>query len=189
MPHTRTLHIKNMVCNRCKMVVEQLTERLGLPLESLELGEAIFAQSLTSEQLALVKTELEAAGFEIIGDRRARMVDGIRTAVMEYIASPKTMAAYKLSEYLASQLNSNYATLSNTFSADRGITIERYCILQKIERVKELLVYDELSIAEIAYQLNYSSAAHLSAQFRSVTGMSPRQFKQMGGRRTPLDLV
>ncbi|MDO5075632.1 MAG: AraC family transcriptional regulator [Bacteroidales bacterium] len=189
MASTTTLHIKNMVCNRCKMVVEQLTARLGLPLESLDLGEAVFAQSLTPEQLSTVRKELEAAGFEIISDRRSRMVDGIRTAVLEYIASPKTMANFKLSEYISSQLNCNYATLSNTFSADRGITIERYCILQKIERVKELLIYDELSIAEIAYQLNYSSTAHLSAQFRSVTGMSPRQFKQMGGRRIPLDQV
>lgn len=189
MNSTTTLHIKNMVCNRCKMVVEQLTARLGLPLESLDLGEAVFAQKLSPEQLVQVRQELEAAGFEIIGDRRSRMVDGIRIAVLEYISSPKTMAAQKLSEYLSTQMGVNYATLSNTFSADRGITIERYCILQKIERAKELLIYDELSISEIAYQLNYSSTAHLSAQFRSVTGMSPRQFKQMGGRRTAIDQV
>lgn len=185
-----TLHIKNMVCGRCKMVVEQLFERLGLPVRSIELGEVVFAEDLTPEQLTLLEDELVALGFELISDRRARLVDRIRNAVIAYISDPQIMARQKLSDYLADQLHINYATLSNTFSTDRGITLERYAILQKIERVKELLIYDELTIAEIAFRLHYSSAAHLSAQFKSVTGMSPRDFRQMRpGRRIPLDQV
>lgn len=190
MTSSNTLHIKNMVCNRCKMVVEQIFDRLGLPTQQIELGEVIFSAPLSAEQVAQVSQELTALGFELINDKRARTVDQIRTAVITYISDPATMAKQKLSDYLADHLHTNYASLSNIFSTDRGITIERYYILQKIERVKELLIYDELTIAEIAYRLNYSSAAHLSAQFKSVTGMSPREFKQRGNvRRLSLDQV
>ena len=136
------IHIKNMVCNRCKMVVEQLFERLNLPTRSIELGD------------------------------------------------PHLMGKQNLSDFLSDRLHTNYATLSTLFSTDRGITIERYCILQKIERVKELLIYDELTISEIAYRLHYSSAAHLSAQFKSVTGMSPRDFRNVRpSHRISLDEV
>lgn len=190
MSSSPTLHIKNMVCNRCKMVVKQLFKRHGLPVVSVELGEVLFAHPPRPEQLAAIERELIGLGFEIIGDKRARLVSSIQTAIITYLADPALMARQKLSEYLADQLHINYSTLSQTFSLDRGITIERYAILQKIERVKELLVYDELTIAEIAYRLNYSSAAHLSAQFKNVTGMSPRTFKQMGAaRRKALDEV
>ena len=158
-----TLHIKNMVCDRCKMVVQQLFERLDLPTQSIELGEVKFAEPLSETQIDTVSTELTALGFELIGDNRARIVDQIRTGVITYSSDTALMAKHKLSDYLADQLHTNYAQLSSLFSTDRGITIERYCILQKIERVKELLIYDELTIAEIAYRLNYSSAAHLSS--------------------------
>lgn len=184
------IHIKNMVCNRCKMVVEQLFERLHLPTRSIELGEVVFAQNLTAEQTAEIERELSALGFELISDRRARIIDQISTAVIAYVGDTRLMERQNLSDFLADRLHTNYATLSSLFSTERGITIERYCILQKIERVKELLIYDELTIAEIAYQLHYSSAAHLSAQFKSVTGMSPRDFRNVSpSHRLSLDEV
>ena len=171
------IHIKNMVCNRCKMVVEQLFERLNLPTRSIELGEVVFAHDLTPDQTAQI-------------DRRARTIDQISTAVIAYVSDPHLMGKQNLSDFLSDRLHTNYATLSTLFSTDRGITIERYCILQKIERVKELLIYDELTISEIAYRLHYSSAAHLSAQFKSVTGMSPRDFRNVRpSHRISLDEV
>ena len=184
------LHIKNMVCNRCKMVVEQLFERLNLPTRSIELGEVVFAHDLTPDQTAQIEQELSLLGFELISDRRARTIDQISTAVIAYVSDPHLMGKQNLSDFLSDRLHTNYATLSTLFSTDRGITIERYCILQKIERVKELLIYDELTISEIAYRLHYSSAAHLSAQFKSVTGMSPRDFRNVRpSHRISLDEV
>ena len=169
------IHIKNMVCNRCKMVVEQLFERLHLPTRSIELGEVVFAQNLTAEQTAEIERELSALGFELISDRRARIIDQISTAVIAYVGDTRLMERQNLSDFLADRLHTNYATLSSLFSTERG---------------KELLIYDELTIAEIAYQLHYSSAAHLSAQFKSVTGMSPRDFRNVSpSHRLSLDEV
>lgn len=172
------------------MVVEQLFRRLQIPTTSIRLGEVVLPRALTREEHEAVEYELEMMGFAFVGDKRARLVEDIRKGVMTYVGDAATMRRLKLSEYLADLLHTNYAALSQAFSAARGITIERYCILQKTERVKELLTYDELTIGEIAFRLNYSSAAHLSAQFKTITGMSPREFKAMGIRhRVPLDQV
>lgn len=190
MSTSTTLHIKNMVCPRCIMVVEQLFQRLQIPTTSIALGEVVLPRALTTGEYETVEYELEMMGFAFVGDRRARLVEDIRKGVLTYVTDAPLMHRMKLSDYLADFLHTNYAALSQAFSSSRGITIERYCILQKIERVKELLTYDELTISEIAFQLNYSSAAHLSAQFKTITGMSPRAFKAMGIRhRLPLDQV
>ena len=153
-----TLCIKNMVCPRCIMAVEQVLARLGLTSLHVELGKAVVRETPDEAMLARLRTGLEALGFELLDDRRMQLIEQV--------------------DYLTARLHHDYSTLSKLFSEVTGTTIEKYFIAQKIERVKELLVYDELSLGEIAARLNYSSTAHLSAQFKSVTGMTPTRFKQ-----------
>jgi transcriptional regulator len=130
---------------------------------------------------------LEQVGFELIDDQRSVLVEQIRTAVLDYVGDRALMEKWKLSAYLSDRLAKSYTLLSSAFSAARGMTIERFFILQKVERAKELLIYDELTMSEIAFRLNYSSPAHLSGQFKQVTGLSPSEFKRLGGTRHSLD--
>lgn len=188
-PSQPVLHIKNMVCDRCRMSVAQILQRRGIEYSHIDLGEAHLARPLTDDQLTHLHDDLAQVGFELIGDRQSQLVEQIRLAVLDYVADRALMEHTKLSTYLSERFARNYATLSAAFTEIRGMTIERFCILQKVERVKELLVYDELTIAEIAFRLHYSSPAHLSAQFKQVTGLSPSDFKRMGGKRRALDAI
>lgn len=189
MEQTLVLRIKNMVCRRCRMAVEQIFTQLHLPFSAVELGEVRLERPLSEEELEQLSAALEAVGFELLNDKRAQLVESIRHAVMDYIDAPPSAHHPTLSAYLSEHLRQSYATLSSLFSEAEGITIERYAILQKVEKVKELLVYDELSLKEIAFRLNYSSPAHLSAQFKQVTGMPPGEFKRMGGHPKGRDQV
>ena len=184
------LHIKNMVCRRCIMVVTEALTRIGLVPLHVELGEAVLRDPVSPQSRSAIKEALEEYGFELIDDKRTRLVEQIKLAVIELARKEGGQSAINLSDFIAERMHRDYGSLSKLFSEVNGISVERYFILQKIERVKELLVYDELSISQIADRLNYSSAAHLSSQFRNVTGMSPSQFKQLkGSRLRPLDEI
>ena len=180
------LRIKNMVCDRCVMVVRTELERAGCRVLAVRLGEAEVEGGLSPGEKARLAERLEALGFELLEDRRARMIEAVKRAVIELVRAEEVMPDVRLSEYLQERLRVDYRQISTLFSETEGRTVEKYFIAQKIERVKELLVYDELSLGEIAFRLGYSSVAHLSAQFKQVTGMTPSRYKFMGsaGRRT-----
>lgn len=181
--------IKNMVCNRCIMAVESIFRKEGIRPVSIELSRVTLASPLTDAQTEAVKRRLTQMGFEWIEDRRMRLVEQIRTAVIEYVrldADGKPL----LSVFLERRCAYEYSLLSKLFSEVQGCTIERYLIRQKVERVKELLFYDQLTVSEIAYKLGYSSSAHLSSQFKAETGMTPTQFKQLkNGSLTNIDEI
>ncbi|MFC2488486.1 MAG: helix-turn-helix domain-containing protein [Prevotella sp.] len=184
------LRIKNMVCDRCKMAVEQVLKDVDLTPERIDLGEVWLSDVPTEAQLAQLKTRLEALGFELLDDQRQQMIERMKTAIIALVHHHQGNKTLNLSVYLSQLLHRDYSALSKLFSEVTGLTIERYFIMQRIERVKELIRYDELTLTEIAYQMNYSSVAHLSSQFRSVTGMTPTQFRFMKtARRANLDEV
>lgn len=184
------LYIKNMVCRRCIMAVEGLLERLGLHPVNIDLGSASIEEDITPEMKGRVAAELEKIGFELMDDRKSRLIEQIRSEVIRLVHYSGEGIRTNLSDYLSSKLNRGYGYLSKLFSEVSGTTIEKYFIAQKIERAKELLAYGEMSLNEIADLLGYSSAAYLSAQFKSVTGLTPSHFrKDRSGLRKPLDKV
>ncbi len=177
------LYIKNMVCGRCKMVVKQLFESAGLNPVSVELGEVELTKALTGGQKAKVTKALQLMGFDIINDQKSRTIEKIKTLIVELVHDQNNSLSVNLSEYLSERLNKDYSMLSHLFSEVEASTIEKYFIAQKIEKVKELLVYDELSLSEIAFQLNYSSVGYLSNQFKKITGFTPTHFKKLKGKK------
>lgn len=184
------LYIKNMVCNRCIMVVRDELRRMGLEPLSVTLGEAVLPVAITDEQKAAISKTLESLGFELIDDKRMRVIEKVKNAVVELVHRDNCAMKTNLSDYIAAKVNHDYGYVSSLFSEIENTTIEKYYIAQRIERVKELLVYDELSLNEIADMLNYSSAAHLSAQFKKVTGLTPSHFRGIKDKkRKPLDEV
>ena len=185
------LFIKNMVCDRCVMIVKQRLSSKDIEYHTVVLGEVKLKLPLSEDQFADLKDDLNVLGFELLDDRKASMVNRIKSCIITYIHSEdEEVVNLKLSALLAQKLNADYNYLSALFSSIEGITIEKYVILQRIERVKELLTYNELTLNEIAYKLTYSSVQHLSQQFRKVTGLTPSQYKQSkeSGRK-PLDQV
>ena len=173
------IYIKNMVCSRCKLVVKSELEKLGLNILSVELGEAEIINSLDEKQKELVVKKLEQFGFEVIDDKRSRLIEQIKTIIIELVHHNQEGIKTNLSDFISEKLSLDYNYLSNLFSEVEGITVEKYFILQRIEKVKELLVYDEMNLSEIAYRLNYSSVAYLSNQFKKITGFTPTYFKQL----------
>ena len=185
-----TIYIKNMVCNRCILVVRQEIEKLGLQVEAIKLGEVTLSKKLDDQQRKQLAGVLEPLGFELIDDKKSQLIAQIKALVIQWVREQDGERTVNLSDILADQLHQDYNYLSSLFSEVEGITIEKYHIAQKIERVKELLVYDELTLSEIAYQLGYSSVAYLSNQFKKVTGLSPSHFKKIKeDKRKPLDEV
>lgn len=179
-----------MVCNRCIMVVENELEKLGLHANKVELGEVELEKDLSAEEKDKLDTTLTDFGFELIDDRKGRIIEKIKNVIIGMVHHQDSESKTNLSDVLSRELHHDYNYLSNLFSEVEGTTIEKYFIAQKIEKVKELLVYDELSLSEIAFQLNYSSVAYLSNQFKKVTGLTPSHFKQIGeNKRKPLDKV
>lgn len=172
-----------MVCNRCIMVVKSELEKFGLHPISVHLGEIEITEDLTKEVEQELNIKLVALGFEIIDDKKKRVVEKIKNLIIELVHFKDNHSKTNLSDYLATTIGQDYSYLSNLFSQQEVTTIEQYCILQKIEKVKELLLYDELSLNEIALQLNYSSASHLSKQFKRVTGLTPSTFKNAKEQR------
>jgi AraC-like DNA-binding protein len=184
------LFIKNMVCNRCITAVKQILQEQGLEYTSVRLGEADLPNPLSKEQQEHLSRRLHDTGFELLDDHKQKLIGKIKTFIIEQVHHGQGDERITLSHQLSSLLNKDYSYLSHLFSEVEGITIEKYVIHQKIERVKELLVYDETSLSEIAFQLGYSSVAHLSAQFKKVTGLTPTHFKKLGGvRRNTLDNI
>ncbi len=182
------LLIKNMVCPRCISAVKDILESEGLTVNSISLGDAEIEGELTDEQRLSLARKLHDIGFELLDDPRSLLVEKIRIAVLQWVRMP--VERPKLSDYLSRNLNKDYSTMSKLFSEVRGITIERFSILHRIEYVKELLCYSQLSTSEIAYRLGYSSPAHLSSQFKQVTGMTPKEFRELEKPgRTPLDAL
>ncbi|HNE27572.1 MAG TPA: helix-turn-helix transcriptional regulator [Saprospiraceae bacterium] len=172
-----------MVCARCKWVVKKVLEEQRLTPRSVALGEVDLAENPGPEQLARLSEALSEHGFELLEDRQSRLVSQIKTAVLEYVRELDGERTENLSDYLGRQLRHDYSGLSNLFSSVEGATIEQFYIAQRIERAKELLVYNELSLNEIAWKLGYSSVAHLSTQFKKSTGFTPTQFKVLGPRK------
>lgn len=177
------LYIKNMVCNRCKMVVQSELEKIGLKTISVELGEVELLQDLTTNEKHAVAKILSQLGFELLDDKISRTIERIKNLIVDLVHHQNQELKTNLSDYLAEQLMQDYSSLSNLFSEVEGTTIERYFIAQKIEKVKELLTYNELTLTEIAMQLNYSNVAHLSNQFKKTTGFTPSYFKQLKDKK------
>ncbi len=185
-----TLFIKNMVCNRCIMAVQDKLNQSGLHVKDIKLGEVTLYKAPTPEEKNTLNTVLIPLGFEVINDKKSRIIEKIKSVIIDLVHHQDNDNNANLSEILSSKLHHDYNYLSNLFSEIEGTTIEKYFIAQKIEKVKELLVYDELSLSEIAFRLNYSSVAYLSNQFKKVTGLTPSHFKQIkDDKRKPLDMV
>ncbi|HXG01062.1 MAG TPA: AraC family transcriptional regulator [Bacteroidota bacterium] len=190
--HVTTLHIKNMVCSRCIKVVREELQALGYDVRSIVLGEVVIGGQVDRVGLDRIRLMLEQNGFELLEDRRAKTVERIKHAVLKLVRrdAEREPLREKVSAYIEREVGRDYHALSTLFSSTENMTIEQYLILQRIERVKELLKYGELTLSEISYKLGYSSVQHLSNQFKKVTGMTPSAFKKMvGDVRKPLDAV
>lgn len=179
-----------MVCNRCIMVVENELHKLNLHIKHISLGQVEIEESLTKNEIEELAASFSALGFELIDDKRTVLIEQVKHLVLDLIRNQHNETNLNLSEIISKEIHHDYNYVSSLFSEVEGMTIEKYFISQKIEYVKELLVYDELTLSEIAYQLNYSSVAYLSNQFKKVTGLTPSHFKQIKeNKRKPLDNI
>ena len=180
--------IKNMVCFRCKLAVEEKLKKLGLTPVQTELGEVTIAEKeLTPIQEQQLREELKNIGFELLDDKRKQLIEQIKSVIINEVHY-KEPSVEKFSSLISKALHYDYSYLSNLFSQVEGITIEQFILTQKIEKVKELLVYGDHSLSEIAFRLGYSSTAHLSSQFKKITGLTASEFKKLGvSHRKPLD--
>lgn len=182
--------IRNMVCDRCKAVVKRVLGEQGVRVKHVELGEVDLEREPTATQLVAVREALKREGFELVDDRDAVTIARIKVAIVKLVHHDGELKGrVKLGDHLAGLLHKEYSGLSSLFTQVEGITIEQFFLLQRLERVKELIKYDELTLSEIADRTGFSSVAHLSAQFKKLTGMTPSTFKQLGVGRTPLDRV
>jgi AraC-like DNA-binding protein len=172
-----------MVCIRCKMVVKSELEKLGLHYISVDLGEAEIKENISPEQLNKFSEGLKKSGLELMDDKKSILVEKIKNIIIEQVHYTDEQIKTNLSDFLSEKLNYDYTYLANLFSEVKGTTIEKFYLLHKIERVKELLVYDELNLTEIADKLHYSSVAHLSNQFKKITGLTPSHFKKLKHKR------
>jgi AraC-like DNA-binding protein len=177
------LYIKYMVSIRCKMVVKSELDKLGLHYGVVELGEVQVNNEISDEQRDQLKHALLSSGLELMDDKKAILVEKIKNVIIEMVHYEDELPKTNFSDYLSERLNYNYTYLANLFSETKGITIEHFMILHKIERVKELILYDELNLSEIAWKLHYSSVAHLSNQFKKMTGLTPSHFKNLKHKR------
>ena len=185
-----SVFIKNMVCNRCKLVVTQLFKDFNLTPIEVNLGEVLLERELTKDETTLIKKRLEQFGFALIDDNRMKIIVKIKALIIGLLEADNFDLKLKLSEYLTAELHYEYQYLSNLFSEVEGTTIEKYFIQLRIEKVKEFIEYCELSLSEISYKLGYSSPAHLTNQFKQVTGLTPTHYKSLNGNiRKPLDEV
>ena len=185
------LHVKNMVCDRCILIVKQQLDQLGFSVDAISLGMVTVSPDPDTLKLQEVAATLHALGFELIDKEKNQLIEQIKTQIIGIVHhSDLSVIQQSLMHMIAQKLNRDYVYLSRLFSDAEGITIEKYIIQQKVEKVKELLQYGELNLNEIAFQMGYSSSAHLSTQFKAVTGMPPSKYKlQPGSDRKPLDQV
>ncbi len=182
------LYVKNMVCNRCILVVKSELEKFGIQASAITLGEITTTHDISPEIISLLGNSFKLLGFEIIDDKKSRLIERIKNELIKLVHYSAEYPKINLSDHLSQTLHHDYNYLSSLFSEVEGNTIEKYFISQKIERAKELLMYDELSLSEISYKLGYSSVAYLSNQFKKVTGLTPSHFKAVKEKkRIPLD--
>ena len=172
-----------MVCIRCKMVVKDELTRLGLSYVSVELGEAELVENISSDMRNRIRAALLKSGLELMDDKKSVLIQKIKNVVVELVHYSEEPLTVNFSEFLSKKLSHDYTYLANLFSEVQGTTIEQFIIAHKIEKVKELLVYNEFNLTEIAYQMHYSSVAHLSTQFKKVTGLTPSHFKKLRDKR------
>jgi len=172
-----------MVCIRCKMAVKAELEKLGLHHTTVDLGEAEILENISKEQINLLKVALKKTGLELMDDNKSILVEKIKSIIIELVHYTDEQIKINLSDYLSDKLNHDYTYLANLFSEVKGTTIEKFYLSHKIEKVKELLVYDELNLTEIAFKLHYSSVSHLSNQFKKMTGLTPSHFKALKHKR------
>jgi AraC-like DNA-binding protein len=179
-----------MVSNRCKMAVKEELKRLGLHFIVLDLGVVEIMESITEEKRIQLKEGLLRSGLELMDDKKAILIEKIKNIIIEMVHFSDEMIKINFSNFLSEKLNHNYTYLANLFSEVQGTTIEHFIISHKIERIKELIIYGELNITEIAWKMGYSSVAHLSNQFKKSTGLSPSHFKQLKDkRRSPIEEI
>jgi AraC-like DNA-binding protein len=184
------LYIKNMVCIRCQMVVKAELEKLGLHYSMVNIGEAEIFETIDPEQMELLDKALRKSGLQLIDNKKSILVERIKNAIIELVHYSEDQIKVNLSDFLSEKLNHDYTYLANLFSEVKGTTIEKFYLTHKIEKVKELIVYDQLSLTEIAFKMHYSSVAHLSNQFKKMTGLSPSHFKKLKNlRRNTLESV
>lgn len=184
------LFIKYMVSQRCKMVVKDELKKMGLHYMVVDLGEVEIMETLQDSQWQTLKEALMVSGLELMDDKRTILIEKIIHVIMEMIHVSEELPIVNYSKHISDKLNYDYTYLSNLFTEIKGITIQQFIILHKVEKIKELIIYDEFNITEIAWKMNYSSVAHLSNQFKKITGFSPTHFKQLKQkRRTPIEEI
>lgn len=182
------LYIKNMVCGRCERAVRFEFEKMTLPVISIKLGEVELSRELVGDERQKLAKSLKELGFELLEDKVSKTIEQIKNLIIQLVHYQKNPLKTNLSTHLSEKVRQDYSVISKLFSDVEGVTIEHYFIAQKIEKAKELLVYDELTLSEIAHALHYSNVAHLSNQFKKVTGFTPTQFKKTKAHlRKPLD--
>lgn len=185
---TQKIYLKNMVCPRCIRAVEEILRRHQIEKFHVDLGEIELFEILDLEKLAILKTEFIYLGFEILTDTQTHYIEKIKHIIIDNLQK-KNIKQQKLSDLLSEKLHTNYSSLSKLFAQVEGITLEQYHILQKIERIKELMSYQEMNLSEIAFELNYSSLAAMSAQFKKITGFAPKQFQKLHPKKNRKGLV
>ena len=173
------IYIKNMVSNSCRFVVKNAFDKINVPYIRINLGEVEVKKNISKKQRENLKVALQKMGLELMNDRRIILIEKVKNTIVEMVHHADDMVKVKFSDYLSHKLNYDYTYLSNLFTEVQGINIQNFILLHKAERIKELISYDELTISEIAYKMNYSSVAHLSNQFKKVTGFSPTYFKHL----------
>ena len=172
-----------MVCIRCQIVVKSELEKLGLHYRYVKIGEANIIGNILPEQLNALDVALKKSGLQLMDDKKSILVEKIKNTIIELVHYSEEQIRVNLSDYLSEKLNYEYSYLANLFTEVKGITIEKFYLTHKIEKVKELIVYDELNLTEIAYKMHYSSVAHLSNQFKKLTGLTPSHFKKLKNKR------
>jgi AraC-like DNA-binding protein len=184
------LFIKYMVSTRCKMVVKEELKKLRLHFMVVDLGEVEIMENISAEQREQLKSALLSSGLELMDDKKAVLIEKVKNVITEMIHNSDELPKVNYSDFISEKLNHDYTYLSNIFSEVKGITIQQFIIVHKIERIKELIIYNELNLTEIAWKMNYSSVAHLSNQFKKITGLTPSHFKQLKDkRRSPIEEI
>lgn len=179
-----------MVSNRCKIAVKEALRNLGLHFIVVDLGEVDIMEDITIEQREQIRVALQLSGLELIDDKKAVLIERIKNIIIEMVHHSADLIKTNFSDYLSQKLNYDYTYMANLFSEVQGTTIEQFIIFHKVERIKELIIYDELSITEIAFMMSYSSVSHLSNQFKKVTGLSPSHFRKMKDKkRSPIEEI
>ena len=188
--HPLKLFIKYMVSNRCKMAVKEALKSLGLHFVLVDLGEIDIMENISAEQKQKLQELLNVSGLELMDDKKAVLIEKIKNVIIDIVHYSSELPSINFSDYISEKLNLDYTYLSNIFSEVQGTTIQQFLIVHKIERVKELLMYNEMNLTEISYQMQYSSVAHLSNQFKKITGLSASEFQKLKHKtRKPIEEI